>query len=348
VMADAPPPAACAHGAADGETHPAVMVRPQLDSVDIRLQLEQAAGLVAQATARLGADDVRAVQLCAQAIALAPSSSEAFLVRSKAHLNIYRRDNAAIDWRDRAIRDAKRAAFMNPRSWRCFLQRSRVLCAASAFDEGFLDLATAEALAKTDLDGETEHETAFAIEDQRGRLQLEATKVMKANGAPEERYMWKLVDAVTTLDKALRLKPDAADTLNNRGVAYFEARNYELAMENFERALHHEPINDRALSNRALVHRMRKQLVAAHASLSAALALNPASAISHNNLGCIERDLGRRATALNLFSKAVEMDPLYLQAATNRNVMLSEFRQPVPIAPACDVPLPGAPSGPGR
>ncbi|KAJ1624272.1 hypothetical protein T492DRAFT_882106 [Pavlovales sp. CCMP2436] len=81
---------------------------------------------------------------------------------------------------------------------------------------------------------------------------------------------------------------------------------------------------------------MRKQLVAAHASLSAALALNPASAISHNNLGCIERDLGRRATALNLFSKAVEMDPLYLQAATNRNVMLSEFRQPVPIAPACD------------
>ncbi|KAG8466988.1 hypothetical protein KFE25_008367 [Diacronema lutheri] len=332
------------HGDAEGGQAPAVLLVRRTDSVDIRLQLERAAGLVQRAREALVVDDAagaaRALALSSEAITLAPSSADAFLERSRAHLAVFRRDSAALAARDQCIRDARRAAFMKPASWRCALQLSRAHVAAGELDEGLRALGEAEALARADAEGESAAELAFTLEDQRGRLQLEQGKAAKARGTVEQAWMWLLADAVTSLDRALAAKPRSADTLNNRGVAYYEARAYAPALADFEAALRVDAAHDRALSNRALVQRLRRELHAAHASLSAAIAHNPASAVSFNNLGCIERDLGRLPAALLSFERAAEMDSAYEQARTNRDTVLSELRHPVPIRPVADVPLP--------
>lgn len=317
------------------------------DAVDVRLRLERAAGLVSRARglrlADPNADPAPALALCSAAIGLAPTSAEAHLERSRARLAAFRRDPAALAARDGAVRDARRAAFIRFRSWRCALQASRALGAAGEPEAAARALGEAEALARADDEGEGACAVAFALCDQRGRLRLEAAKAAKAAGAPEQRWMWLLADAVGALDAALRAHPHSADTLNNRGVAYFEARSLGLAAADFASALALEPANDRALSNRALVERAQHRLAAAHASLTAALARHPASAISHNNLGCVERDLGRPAAALLRFARAAELDPAYGQARANRDALLAELRQPVPIRPADDyAPLPGA------
>lgn len=333
------------HGSADGDGAPAVLLR-KIDSVDIRLQLESAAALVRRAhAANTAAEHALAIELCSEAIVLAPTSAEAFLERSRAHLAIYRRDSGAVSSRAACLRDAKRAAFMKPTSWRCALQRSRALGAIGEYEEAMRVMDEVDELARTDAEGESAKEVAFALADQRGRLQLELAKAAKAKGAPEQRWMWMLADTVSTLDKALAAKPKSADTLNNRGVAYYEARSYVLAMADFEAALRIEERHDRALSNKALVQRVQQKLLAAHATLCAAIAENPSSAVSFNNLGCLERDLGRPLAALLAFSKAAEMDPTYDQAVRNRNTVLSELRHPVPLSPADDVPLPGRSCG---
>jgi tetratricopeptide (TPR) repeat protein len=329
------------------------MLVHRTDSVDIRLQLETAASKVGAAKARAQAHEHEvAIALCTEAIALAPTSWQAYLERSVSELAVYRRDSTDASSLDSALRDAKRAAFMCPRSWRCALQRSRCLGASGRLDEAFAGLDEARALAAADLQGESSDEAAFALEDQCGRLQLEAAKEAKASGKlSTDKWLALFHRANRTLSKAIALKPTSAETLNNRGVAKYEAHLFDQAMADFELALKADPCNDRAMSNRGLVLRVRQQLEAAHASLSASIAQNPAAAISYNNLGCIERDLGRPLAALSNFSKAAEMEPSYAQAVANRNTVLSELRMPIPITPVEDVPIPtgsGEPAVAGR
>lgn len=303
-------------------------------------QLERGRALIAEGRALIEAKEyTRATEVLNEAVALAPTSHLAFLERSRALSAHYRRDSTAFDAREQAVKDAKRAAFMQPSSWQCMLQLSKAVGAAGNLEQGLKDLEKAEALAAEDAEGQPPADVEYALLDQRGRLQLELGKEAKARKEPERAWQRLLEEAVRSITGALRLQPRNADTINNRGVAYYESRRFDLAMVDFERAIAVDPSHDRALSNRALVQRIRRDLESAHASLLRSIEENPTSAISFNNLACIERDLGRRVDALGHFSKAAEMDPEYTQAANNRNLLLAELKQPVPIAPVSDVAL---------
>lgn len=314
---------------------------PSAEANDVRLRVEYARSLAKQARGLHESDKCDdAVELCNQAIAMAPTCWQAYLERSRAHSSIFRFDPTNEGSRQQAVKDAKRAAFMCPSSWRCQVQKSRAIGADGDLEQGMVECDSAERLVEMDLDGETEVYARFSVHDQRGRLQLELAKQYREQQSrPEAEILSMLGESRASLDAALALKPREADTLNNRGVAYYEARNYDLAMEDFIAALAVEPTHDRALSNRALVHRLRRDLHAAHSSLSAALAHNPNSAITYNNLACVERDLGNQVKALTLFTRASEMDETYSQAADNRDRVMRELGHPIPIRPPADVDI---------
>jgi predicted O-linked N-acetylglucosamine transferase (SPINDLY family) len=124
--------------------------------------------------------------------------------------------------------------------------------------------------------------------------------------------------ALLAYDRAIAVKPDYREALNNRCLVLLEMKRLDEALASVERALAIKPNDAGTLNNRGHVLRELKRPAEALRTLERALALEPRFAEALNNRGNALLDLDRVEEALQSFDAALAARPGYRDALNNR------------------------------
>ncbi|HYM17625.1 MAG TPA: tetratricopeptide repeat protein [Micropepsaceae bacterium] len=137
------------------------------------------------------------------------------------------------------------------------------------------------------------------------------------------------LESLTAYDRALALRPDFPEVLNNRGNALKELKRYDEALSSYDRALALNPEHRRAHNNRGNVLRDLKRYDEALLSYDRALAGKADYVEAHVNRGNVLRDLKRYEEALLSYDRALELRPVLLSALNNRGLALLDLERPL-------------------
>ena len=131
--------------------------------------------------------------------------------------------------------------------------------------------------------------------------------------------------ALESYDRALRLRPNEAAVLNDRGASLLALGRLEEALQNYDRAIAAQPRFAAAFSNRGSVLERLERYDAALANYNRALALQPDLVDAHYNLGNVLRALGRPEDALASYDRALRLRPDHADALNNRGQALKDL-----------------------
>ena len=131
------------------------------------------------------------------------------------------------------------------------------------------------------------------------------------------------VQALAIFDKAIRLRPQDAELINNRGSALTEAKRHDEALDAYQKAIEIRPDYADAYNNRGCVLMHMQRFDDALSSYSKALLLDPDNAEYINNLGRALTRLRRYTDALDCYDDALALRPDYVDALINRGVTLN-------------------------
>jgi tetratricopeptide (TPR) repeat protein len=137
----------------------------------------------------------------------------------------------------------------------------------------------------------------------------------------------RLDEALASYNRALAAWPDYAEALNNRGVTLFELKRLEEALASYDRALAVRPSFAGALYNRGNTLKELQQFTEALASYDQALAVQPDYAEALNNRGTALKELKRFDEALASYDRALALRPDYAEVVNNRGVTLYELKR---------------------
>ncbi|MFO1200253.1 MAG: tetratricopeptide repeat protein [Burkholderiaceae bacterium] len=130
----------------------------------------------------------------------------------------------------------------------------------------------------------------------------------------------RLADAVRKFDDLLRLAPDHADALNDRGNALDLLRRRGEALESYERALRARPDHVHALNGRANMLQAMGRQGEAIAGYDAALAIEPRYVHAWNGRGNALLALNRHEDALACYRRALALQPAHPDANFNEGL----------------------------
>jgi tetratricopeptide (TPR) repeat protein len=131
--------------------------------------------------------------------------------------------------------------------------------------------------------------------------------------------------AVASFDRALKVRPDHAEALSNRGLTLHELKRFEEALASFDEALKGDPNHAEALFNRGLTLHALRRFEEALASFDDALKVRPNYIEALSTRGNVLRELKRYGEALASFDRALKMRPDYAEAFSNLGVTLHEM-----------------------
>ncbi len=98
-------------------------------------------------------------------------------------------------------------------------------------------------------------------------------------------------------------------TYSNRGNAYSDKGQYDLAIADYNSAISLDPKNVLAYNNRGNAYRDKRQYVLAIADFNRAIELNAEYPSAYNNRGNVYDDKGQYDLAITDYSKAIELNP---------------------------------------
>jgi len=127
--------------------------------------------------------------------------------------------------------------------------------------------------------------------------------------------------ALESYDRALAARPDYPDALSNRGNALERLNRYDEALVSYDHALALRPDFVQALYNRGNVLKVLKRYNDALASFDRALALQPDHADAHNNRGQVLKELMRYEEALQGYDAALAVQPKHIMAHCNASAL---------------------------
>lgn len=131
--------------------------------------------------------------------------------------------------------------------------------------------------------------------------------------------------ALATYDRALALRPDHADVLNNRGNTLLALDRLHDALDSYGRALAQRKNYPEAHSNRGSVLERLNRLDEALESYDSALALRPDFVEALYNRGNTLKALKRFKDALDSYDRAIALQPQHADAYNNRGQVLKEL-----------------------
>jgi predicted TPR repeat methyltransferase len=140
-------------------------------------------------------------------------------------------------------------------------------------------------------------------------------------------HFGRLSEALAIYDRALALKPDHADALNNRGNILQALRRFDEALASYDKAVAFAPRFAAALSNRGAALQELSRFEEALASYDGALAIDPAYTDALYNRGNILRELKQLEEALASYDRALAITPRHAEAHNNRGSVLRELRR---------------------
>ena len=130
------------------------------------------------------------------------------------------------------------------------------------------------------------------------------------------------------MDRALFLRPDHANALNNRGNALLALGRNEQALGSYERALELNSNLADAHNNRGNALRALGRYTEAVESFERALKLKPGYSEGLNNLAITLMEMDHAADALTVYQAALRIDPNYLKAICNYAAALIALKRP--------------------
>lgn len=138
----------------------------------------------------------------------------------------------------------------------------------------------------------------------------------------------KYDEAIRDYDRAIELQPDDPMAYNNRGSAYGELGKYDEAIRDYDRAIELRPDDPKAYNNRGLTYAEMGEYEKALADLQHALELAPEHPAILHSLGFAymkRGEAGDRERALELFHKAISIDPSLPDAYEDRAKLYREM-----------------------
>lgn len=130
--------------------------------------------------------------------------------------------------------------------------------------------------------------------------------------------VWKNSETLWT--DVINKFPDVAIAHNSRGNYHFQNENFNLAFQDYQRALAIKPDYPMALTNRGNIYKLNGDLDMALADFNKALELSPANPEAYTNKGVILYNQQQFEEAIELYDKAVEIDQRFVKAYFNRGI----------------------------
>lgn len=138
----------------------------------------------------------------------------------------------------------------------------------------------------------------------------------------------RLGEALNSYDRCIALEPAASVGHFNRGVVLGQLRQLEAAIESYDRALLLAPDYADAHHNRAVILEDLGRLDEASASYLRVAAIQPESLNAHANLGNIFRKMGDYHRALQHCERAIALRPGFADNHAARGTILSNLHRP--------------------
>lgn len=129
-------------------------------------------------------------------------------------------------------------------------------------------------------------------------------------------------EAVASYARALAVRSDYAQALSNRAAALISLDRHADALADLDRVLALRPGYVDAMVNRGAALRSLRRHEEALAALEPALAREPSHAPAWNNHGCALRSLARHEEALASFARALAVEPRNAKIIANRGITL--------------------------
>ncbi|SVB67358.1 uncharacterized protein METZ01_LOCUS220212, partial [marine metagenome] len=130
-----------------------------------------------------------------------------------------------------------------------------------------------------------------------------------------------------TLERAIRLQPDDAETHHELGLLLSGLGQNEQALGPYRRAMELQPDCADFHFNRGNAHYALGQAADAKSAFQQATKLDPALAAAHFNLGQVAQDEGDFLTAAQAYKRAVDLDGDYTDAMVNLGLTLSDLEE---------------------
>lgn len=113
--------------------------------------------------------------------------------------------------------------------------------------------------------------------------------------------------ALKSIEAALKLEPDNADLVSEKGVIFFHLKDLIESIKWMNKAVEIDPDNPYRYSSRAYIKDAMGDTHSAIQDYEKCVALDPEDAVAYNNLGMLEEKLGRKERALERFKRADEL-----------------------------------------
>jgi tetratricopeptide (TPR) repeat protein/membrane associated rhomboid family serine protease len=124
--------------------------------------------------------------------------------------------------------------------------------------------------------------------------------------------------AMSDYNEAIRLDPNYARAYNRRGLVYYHQKNYEKAISDFNEAIRLDPYYAHPYNNRGLAYYEQKNYEKAITDFSEAIRLDPYYAHPYNNRGLAYYEQKKFEKAISDYNEAIRLDPKYAVAYRNR------------------------------
>jgi tetratricopeptide (TPR) repeat protein len=139
--------------------------------------------------------------------------------------------------------------------------------------------------------------------------------------------------AIADYDKALSIKPDHINSLDNRGAAYAFLKQYDKALQDFVRAIEIDSAHPSVYKNRGVTLYEMGRFAESRADYLKYLQFEPMDFAVMNSVGVCEQGLGQYEQSINTFTKAIQdaqkavvsgsLKPIELEKTNNNiNVLL--------------------------
>jgi tetratricopeptide (TPR) repeat protein len=126
--------------------------------------------------------------------------------------------------------------------------------------------------------------------------------------------------AISDFNEAIRLDPNYARAYNNRGIVYGDKKEYDKAISDFNEAIRLDPNSAMAYDNRGNAYHDKKEYDKAISDLNEAIRLDPNYAKAYDNRGYAYNGKKEYDKAISDFNEAITLNPNYAKAYYNRGV----------------------------
>ena len=130
--------------------------------------------------------------------------------------------------------------------------------------------------------------------------------------------------AVENFKKALVIKPDYADAFCNIGIAEQKKGDLDSAITSYKKSIKINPLHATAYFNIGVIYQARGDLEAAINSYAKAIKIQPSYAAAYNNMGNAFITADRLEDAVHCFERAIDIKPDYDESHYNLGNALRE------------------------